>query len=99
MAAPKKAAPAAKAKPATKAVAKPAAKPVAKAVAAPAKKSAPAVEFPKTELTAWLKTHKSWNHDQWVALLTDLKKKGYGAIADSQQGRESIGLFLESNRK
>ena len=89
MAAPKKAAPAAKAKP----VAKPKATPVAKVA------PAPAAEFPKTELTAWLKTHKSWNHDQWSALLADLKKKGYGAVVDNQQGRDAIGLFLESNRK
>jgi hypothetical protein len=68
---------------------------------APAKKatSKPAVNFPTRELNAWLKSHPSWSHHDWLALLDDLKQKGYGSLISSKEGQDSIGLFLESNRK
>jgi len=62
-----------------------------------AKKTAK-VALPTRELRAWLKGRKFWNHNDWLALLEDLRKKGYGALTDTPEGRESIGSFLEANR-
>ncbi|MDD4871505.1 MAG: hypothetical protein PHR77_13190 [Kiritimatiellae bacterium] len=56
------------------------------------------VKFPTKELKAWLKGRKSWNHNEWLALLTDLRTKSYSALTDNQAGRDSIGKFLEANR-
>jgi hypothetical protein len=55
-------------------------------------------KLPAKELKAWLKGRKSWNHNEWLALLEDLRKKGYGALTDTEEGRASIGNFLEANR-
>jgi len=55
-------------------------------------------KFPKKELKAWLKGRKGWNHSDWLALLADLNTKGYGAYTNAQDGRESIGKYLEANR-
>ena len=66
------------------------------AVKAAKKTSKP--KMPAKELKAWLKGRKTWNHGDWMALLEDLRKKGYSALTDTQEGRESIGNYLESNR-
>ena len=70
--------------------------------AAPVKPAAPAapaaVAFPAKELDGWLKGHQDWNHDEWVALLADLKKKGFGELTGSLAGQESIGLYIETHR-
>lgn len=63
-----------------------------------AKKAAKPAALPTKELRAWLKGRKFWNHNDWLALLEDLRKKGYGTLTDSQDGREAIGKFLETNR-
>jgi len=55
-------------------------------------------KIPTKEMKAWLKGRKSWNHGDWLALLENLRKQGYSALTDTQEGRESIGYFLESNR-
>ncbi|OGV68661.1 MAG: hypothetical protein A2283_20660 [Lentisphaerae bacterium RIFOXYA12_FULL_48_11] len=55
-------------------------------------------KFPTKELKAWLKGRKSWNHNEWIALLTELRSKGYSALTDTHEGRDSIGKFLETNR-
>ena len=60
------------------------------------KNSKPAL--PTKELKAWLKGRKGWNHGDWLALLDNLNKKGYSALTETMEGRESIGKFLESNR-
>jgi hypothetical protein len=57
------------------------------------------VNFPTRELKTWLNTHPSWSHHDWLALLDDLKKNGYASLANSKEGQDSIGLFLETNRK
>jgi hypothetical protein len=56
------------------------------------------VKLPTKELKAWLKGRKFWNHGDWLALLDNLRKKGYGALTDTQEGRNSIGKYLEANR-
>jgi len=50
------------------------------------------------ELKTWLNGRKGWNHNEWLALLADLRTKGYSKITDSQEGCGSIGMFLEANR-
>jgi hypothetical protein len=54
--------------------------------------------FPKKELTKWLKVHKTWDHDDWLKLLDDLKAKGFGNLVSDQVGQDSVGLYLETNR-
>jgi hypothetical protein len=60
--------------------------------------SNPATAFPKKELNKWLKAHQTWGHDDWLKLLDDLKAKGYGNLVGDQAGRDSVGLYLETNR-
>ncbi|MDD4870081.1 MAG: hypothetical protein PHR77_05935 [Kiritimatiellae bacterium] len=55
-------------------------------------------KFPTKELKAWLKGRAGWNHNEWLALLTELRTESYSNLTDSQEGRESIGKFLEANR-
>lgn len=55
--------------------------------------------FPEKELRTWLKTRTYWNHEDWLGLLDDLRKKGYSAFTDHEDGRAQIGQFLESERK
>ncbi len=71
-------------------------KPVGKPAIDSAATAAPA--FPKKELDKWLKAHKTWNHDDWLKLLDDLKAKGYGKLVGKKAGRDSIGLYLETKR-
>jgi len=72
-----------------KAATKPAAKPAVKNT-----KNA----LPVKELKVWLKGRKFWSHNDWLALLENLRKKGYASLTDTQEGRETIGKYLESNR-
>lgn len=55
-------------------------------------------KFPTKELKAWLKGRKGWNHNDWLALLAELRTKGYSTLTDNQKGQESIGKFLEANK-
>ena len=57
------------------------------------------VRFPKRELNTWLKTNKSWDHMAWEGLLGELAQQGFEAWTDNQEGRDQIGLYIESNRK
>ena len=60
--------------------------------------SDPVPDFPKKELNKWLKAHKTWNHDDWLKLLDDLKTKGFDDLVGDQAGQESVGLYIETNR-
>jgi hypothetical protein len=42
------------------------------------------ISFPKKELNKWLKTHKTWDHDDWLKLLDELKNKGFGNLVGDQ---------------
>ena len=57
------------------------------------------VRFPKRELNTWLRKNSSWNDSSWEALLTDLTEQGFGDWTNTQEGRDSIGLYIETNRK
>ncbi len=59
----------------------------------------PKVAFPKKELNKWLKARKTWNHDDWLKLLDDLKANGFDNLVSDQAGQDSVGLYLETNRK
>ncbi len=56
------------------------------------------ISFPKKELNKWLKTQKTWGHDDWLKLLDELKNKGFGNLVGDQAGQDSVGLYLETNR-
>lgn len=56
-------------------------------------------KFPKKECLAWLKGRQAWNHDDWLALLKDLTDKGFGCYAETPEGRDTVGAFLEANRE
>lgn len=58
----------------------------------------PKVAFPKKELNKWLKLHKTWDHDDWLKLLDDLKAKGFDNLVSNQAGQDSVGLYLETKR-
>lgn len=54
--------------------------------------------FPESYLKNWLCRRHVWNHDDWLNLLEGLRKAGYSSLTDSQEGRDSIGCYLEANR-
>ena len=54
------------------------------------------VRFPKKELNSWLKKNPTWNHVSWTALIEDLADQGFDDWTSSQEGQDSIGLYLET---
>lgn len=67
------------------------------ATKSPAKKGK--CRFPKKELKQWLKGRDGWNHDEWLALLADLRENGFAEHVDSWEGCNAVGAYLEANRK
>ncbi len=57
------------------------------------------VRFPKRELNTWLKKNSEWNEASWEALITDLTDQGFSDWTSNQEGKDSIGLYIETNRK
>jgi len=57
------------------------------------------VRFPKRELNTWLKKNSAWNEASWEALITDLTDQGFSDWTSNQEGKDSIGLYIETNRK
>ena len=55
--------------------------------------------FPRRELNTWLRKNTEWSDNEWQTLLTDLTEAGFGCYTENQEGRDSIGLYLETNRK
>ena len=81
---------------------KPAAKkPVAKKTTAAKKPAAKKTisRFPKKELNDWLKKNASWDHTAWEALIADLEKAGFTKWIATEEGKNEIGLYLETNKK
>ena len=33
--------------------------------------------FPKKELNAWFREHRSWDHSEWIDLLDNLSNQGF----------------------
>jgi hypothetical protein len=57
------------------------------------------VELLKRDLDVWLESRTAWTHEEWMGLLTDLREKGYTDLIDTPRGQETIGAYLESNRR
>ena len=78
---------------------KPAAKPAAKAAAKPVASNDPEENikrFAKTALAMnFVKAHNgAWNHEDWLAFISDIKAKGYYPI-----DWDRVGLILEDKKK
>jgi hypothetical protein len=54
--------------------------------------------FPKERLNTWLNGRQHWNHNDWLGLLGELRNMGYAQYADTTEGQDSVGLYLEQNR-
>ena len=54
--------------------------------------------FPKRELNSWLRKHLSWNHEQWLQLISDLESDGFDELTSTQEGLDAIGLYLETKK-
>ena len=54
--------------------------------------------FPKRELNAWLRKHLSWDHQQWLSLVSELKSMGFTNFTETQEGLDAIGLYLETKK-
>ncbi|MDD7984978.1 hypothetical protein PQO01_08470 [Lentisphaera marina] len=57
------------------------------------------VRFPKRELNTWLKKNSEWDESTWEILITDLTEQGFSDWTSTQEGKDSIGLYIETNRK
>lgn len=54
--------------------------------------------FPKSELNSWVKARSTWNHEEWLGLLDDLRGQGFAEWTDSSDGQEEIGAYIETKR-
>ena len=54
--------------------------------------------FPKRELNTWLRKHLTWNHEEWLQLIDDLKSQGFNELTATQEGLDAIGLYLETKK-
>ena len=54
--------------------------------------------FPKRELNTWLRKHLSWNHEEWLKLIDELKSQGFDELTSTQEGLDAIGLYLETKK-
>lgn len=72
-----------------------------KAAVKPASQTAGALKktFPIRLLNAWLKGRLYWSEDDWQVLLASLAEKGYGHLTSRQDGRDALGLYLETHRQ
>ena len=57
------------------------------------------IRFPKRELNTWLKNNLSWNHEQWLELVSSLDDAGFQTWTSEQKGIDAIGLYLETKKK
>ena len=55
--------------------------------------------FPKRELNTWLRKHLTWNHEEWLKLIDDLKTQGFDELTSTQEGLDAIALYLETKQK
>ena len=54
--------------------------------------------FPKKELNAWLREHRSWDHSEWIDLLDNLSNQGFHEWCVSGVGQKGVGFYLETKR-
>ena len=56
-----------------------------------------AVKPVRTELDKWLKTHRTWNHDEWLGLLDHLRHAGHAELVNRPEVQAAIGGYLEAS--
>lgn len=61
-------------------------------------KTSNAKVFPTEYLNSWLQNRYSWNHNDWLGLLSDLSSKGYSYYAETVEGQNIVGNYIETNR-
>ena len=54
--------------------------------------------FPKRELNSWLRSHRCWGESEWQELLQELYHTGFGEWVGNPEGRDQVGLYLETHR-
>ena len=62
-------------------------------------KSKKKIRFPKRELNSWLRSHHSWGESEWQELLQELNHTGFGEWVGNPEGRDQVGLYLETHRR
>ena len=62
-------------------------------------KSKKKIRFPKRELNSWLRSHHSWGESEWQELLQELNQTGFGEWVGNPEGRDQVGLYLETHRR
>ena len=53
--------------------------------------------FPKKELNAWLREHRSWDHSEWIDLLDNLSNQGFHEWCASGAGQKELGIIWKLN--
>ncbi len=64
----------------------------------PANPKLPVHSFPEAFLRDWLKGRRFWNNAEWQELITTLERNGNAWWVSTQERRDQLGLFLESQR-
>ena len=54
--------------------------------------------FPTEYLNSWLQNRYSWNHSDWLGLLSELNAKGYTYYSQTSEGQAEVGNYIEANR-
>ena len=54
--------------------------------------------FPTEYLNSWLQNRYSWNHSDWLGLLSELSAKGYTYYSQTSEGQAEVGNYIEANR-
>ena len=60
--------------------------------------SASCKTFPTEYLNSWLQNRYSWNHSDWLGLLSELNAKGYTYYSQTSEGQAEVGNYIEANR-
>ena len=58
-------------------------------------KSKKKIRFPKRELNSWLRSHHSWGESEWQ----ELNQTGFVEWGGNPEGRDQVGLYLETHRR
>ena len=62
-------------------------------------KSKKKIRFPKRELNSWLRSPHSWGESEWQELLQELNQTRFGEWVGNPDGRDQVGLYLETYRR
>lgn len=57
-------------------------------------------EIPTTMLDGWMRQRRlQWGNEEWQGLLQDLRTQGMNGLADTDEGRQMVGRYLEDARR